>query len=218
METILVFKVSVVASRPVMKDEILEQAGELFLTQGFKSVTMDDIATHMGISKKTIYTSFTNKTELVREVGLKILNDLQFRVETLVGEHMNPIEELYEIKKYVMHYLKGERSYPIQQLQKYYPKIYAELKGEQYTFMQDCVLKNLKRGLNDGLYRSNLDPEFVSRIYFLGITGIKDQSLFPLNQFAPASLHETYLEYHLRGIVTPEGRQILINLIHSNED
>ncbi|PHQ31084.1 MAG: TetR family transcriptional regulator [Leeuwenhoekiella sp.] len=201
-----------------MKDEILKHSSELFLTQGFKSVTMDDIATHMGISKKTIYTSFTNKTELVREVGLKILTDLKQTIECLVGEHMNPIEELYEIKKYVMHYLKGERSYPIQQMQKYYPRIYDELKNDQYEFMQRCVLRNLNNGLEKGLYRRNLEPEFVARIYFLGITGIKDQSLFPLEQFAPASLHESYLEYHLRGIVTPEGRKILNNLIHSNED
>ena len=67
-----------------------------------------------------------------------------------------------------------------------------------------------------GIYRDNLNVEFVSRIYFTGITSLKDNGLFPTEIFSKAELMDYYLEYHLRGIVTPEGRKILNSIINSN--
>ena len=110
-----------------MKTEILNNATQLFLNQGFKSVTMDDIATHMGISKKTIYANYAHKTELVEAVGHHLLNNVQCAVKDMVDEHMNPIEELYEIKKYVIQHLQGEKTSSIQQMMKYYPKIFTTI-------------------------------------------------------------------------------------------
>ena len=201
-----------------MKDNILNKAGELFLNLGFKSVTMDDIAHEMGISKKTIYSHYANKTELVHDVALHILEKIFAGVDELIKAEKNPIEELYDIKKYIMQHLKGDHSSPVQQLQKYYPKIYNDLKLRQYDFMQHCVADNIHRGLEAGLFRDNLDVGFVSRIYFIGMTGIKDHTIFPDTAFKPSELHEQYLEYHIRGIVTPEGRRTLNKLIHSNHD
>jgi len=201
-----------------MKAEILQNATQLFLNQGFKSVTMDDIATHMGISKKTIYANYAHKTELVHAVGVDLLNNVQCGVQDLLTEHMNPIEELYEIKKYVIQHLQGEKTSSIQQLLKYYPKIFGELRAKQYEFMRGCLEKNISRGIEMGLFRDNLDVEFVSRMYQIGIINIKDETIFPADKFPQIALYETYLEYHIRGIVTPEGRKILNQIIHSNQD
>ena len=201
-----------------MKEDILNKAKELFLNLGFKSVTMDDIANEMGISKKTIYSHYAHKTELVHDSTMQIMEMIFSGVNALIKEHKNPIEELYDIKKYIITHLKGEHSSPVQQLQKYYPKIYGEIKLKQYEFMQHCVADNINRGLEQGLFRDNLDIGFVSRIYFIGMTGIKDHTIFPDTDFPPVELHEHYLEYHLRGIVTPNGRKVLNNLIHSNHD
>ncbi len=201
-----------------MKNEILEHATKLFLNQGFKSVTMDDIAASMGISKKTIYASYSNKNELVHAAGSSLLGNVQCGVAHLVQEHMNPIEELYEIKKYVINHLQGEKTSSIQQLIKYYPKIFNELRSRQFEFMRSCMENNITRGIEQGLFRNNLDVEFISRMYQVGITNIKDETIFPTDKFPHASLYEMYLEYHLRGIVTPEGRKILNQIIHSNQD
>ena len=179
---------------------------------------MDDIATHMGISKKTIYANYAHKTELVEAVGHHLLNNVQCAVKDMVDEHMNPIEELYEIKKYVIQHLQGEKTSSIQQMMKYYPKIYTKLRASQYEFMRGCMEKNISRGIELGLFRDNLDVEFVSRMYQVGITNIKDETIFPSDKFPQIALYETYLEYHIRGIVTPEGRKILNQIIHSNQD
>jgi len=84
--------------------------------------------------------------------------------------------------------------------------------------MQQCVVKNLNTGLDQDLYRKNIEVQFIARIYFNGIIGIKEESLFPHTMYEGETLYEMYLEYHLRGIVTPKGRNILNQLIQSNQD
>lgn len=215
---ILFLKFPFYICREIMKTEILENATHLFLNQGFKSVTMDDIATHMGISKKTIYANYAHKTELVEAVGVHILSNIQCAVTDMIKEHMNPIEELYEVKKYVIKHLQSEKNASIQQMSKYYPKIFNKLRDTQYAFMRSCMEKSIASGIEMGLFRNNLDVEFVSRMYQVGITNIKDTNIFPSDKFPPIDLYEMYLEYHIRGIVTPEGRKILNQIIHSNQD
>lgn len=199
-----------------MKEQILETATDLFLNQGFKSITMDDIANRMAISKKTIYSHFNNKEGIVAVVVDRLYEEVTCGIDIILDHKHNPIEEIYEIKKLVMHHMRNEQSSPMYQLRKYYPRIHDSIKKRQFGYMQECVVDNLKRGLKEGLFRENIDVEFVARIYFVGVTGIKDGDLFPATMFNPNELYDTYLEYHLRGIVTPKGRKILNNIIQSN--
>jgi hypothetical protein len=200
-----------------MKDKIKITATELFLNLGFKSVTMDDIANEMGISKKTIYTHFSNKTDLVNEVTSSLFCLISEGIDLICAAEKNSIEELFEVKRFVMEHLKDEKSSPQYQLQKYYPKIYATLKNKQFDVMQDCVKANLKRGVNTGVYRDTINIEFISRIYFNGVIGIKDNELFPLKEFSMNTLMEYFLEYHIRGICTPKGLETLNKFITTNQ-
>ncbi len=201
-----------------MKEKILHKATDLFLNFGFKSVTMDDLAQEMGISKKTIYTHFANKTKLVEECTKQLFCSISEGIDHICSLHKNPIEELYEIKRFALLHLKNEKVSPQYQLQKYYPKIHDSIKKKQFNVMQECVVENIKKGINMGIYRDNLNLDFVSRIYFSGVTSIKDHKLFPVTKFPIVSLMDDYLEYHLRGIITPKGRQILNKLINSNQE
>ncbi|MGB6153596.1 MAG: TetR/AcrR family transcriptional regulator [Pricia sp.] len=201
-----------------MKEKILDKATELFLDLGFKSVTMDDLANEIGISKKTIYSHFRNKTKLVEETTSSLFSTISTGIEQIRGLNKNPIAELYEIKKFVMIHLKNEKSSPQHQLQKYYPRIYETMHSRQFDIMQECIEDNLRRGVEQGIYRDNLQIDFISRIYFSGVTSIKNQKLFPMHAFPVSSLMDDYLEYHLRGIVTPKGRTILNSIINSNHE
>lgn len=199
----------------MIREKIIHKAADMFITLGFKSVTMDDIAATMGISKKTIYAHFKNKTDLVKESTLALFHVISHGIDCISDQDKNPIEELYDIKKFVMMHLKDQKSSPQYQLQKYYPEIANELKELQFDTMQGCTLKNLRKGVEQGLYRDNLDIEFVSRIYFIGVNGIKNDTLFPSQNFPKAKLMEDYLEYHLRGIVTKKGELTLNNFINN---
>ena len=198
-----------------MKEEIILKSTDLFLNLGFKSVTMDDIAHEMGISKKTIYQHFKNKTKLVETTAMHVFNKIANGIDCICELNKNPIEEVYEIKRFVMLHLKDEKSSPQYQLQKYYPKIYSTLKRKQFDKMLGCVKRNLERGLSQGIYRSSIDIDFTARLYFNGMISLKDQDIFPREDFAMSTLMNNYLEYHLRGICSAKGLETLTHL-HTN--
>ncbi|RED50540.1 TetR/AcrR family transcriptional regulator [Seonamhaeicola aphaedonensis] len=200
-----------------MREKIINKAAELFLNFGFKSVTMDDIANEMAISKKTIYVHFANKTKLIEAVTFTIFENVCEGIDGICNSSDNPIKELYDIKMFVLHYLKNEKTSPQFQLKKYYPKIYNQLKLKQFEKMYDSVKESLQNGIANGLFRDSIDVDFISKMYFTGMTGIKDQTIFPLNNYDMEYLIESYLEYHLRAIVTDKGLQILNKFIKSNQ-
>jgi len=194
-----------------MRDKILEKSNELFLNLGFKSVTMDEIASALGISKKTLYKYFSNKTALIDAVTGHMFEAICCSIDAICDQKLNPIDELFHIKRVVMEHLKDEKSSPLFQLQKYYPGIYASLKQKQFLIMQETIQENLKRGVQSGVFISSIDVDFISRIYFSGVLGIKDQQIFPLTKYSMNTLTNLYLEYHLRGISTEKGIQELEN-------
>jgi len=199
-----------------MKCPILTKATEMFLALGFKSVTMDDIASEMGISKKTIYQRFSTKPELVKQATLELFESISQDIDSIRALEKDPIEELFEIKKIISTHLKNESASSIYQLQKYYPKIHATLKKKQFEKMDDCVIKNLKEGIKLGLYRNEINVEAIGRFYFAGLTSLKDVDLFPTNTFDSKDLQNQYLEYHLRGICTSKGLNKLEQLLKTN--
>ncbi|MBP0904677.1 TetR/AcrR family transcriptional regulator [Mariniflexile gromovii] len=200
-----------------MKEDILKTAADLFLTYGFKSVTMDDIANALGMSKKTIYQYFENKNVLVKGTTLYMFDLISKGIEEIIEQENNPIEEVYEIKRFLMIHLKDEKSSPQYQLQKYYPKIFESLKSKQSCVMEECVTSNLGRGIKLGLYRDTISVEFISKIYFNCMMALKDKELFPLNNFSMNDLMNHYLEYHIRGICTPNGLEHLTQYLNNNQ-
>lgn len=200
-----------------MREKIIHKAAELFLTLGFKSVTMDDISNDLGISKKTIYVHFENKTKLVEAVTFTIFDTVCEGIDCICNASINPIEELYEIKMYVMNYLKNEKTSPQFQLKKYYPQIYQRLHIKQFEKMHVSVKDSIQKGVDTSLFRSNIDVDFISRMYFNGMSGIKDENIFPTELFTMEYLMENYLEYHLRAICTEKGLQILNKFIKQNQ-
>ena len=218
METFFVFKVSMLyICSLIMKEKILNKANELFLTYGFKSVTMDDIAEKLAISKKTIYAFYKKKDELVRACVLDVFHQVSEGIDLICAINKNPIEELFEIKDFVLNHLKSEKSSPLFQLKKYYPKFFHELQHKQFEVMNECVQENLHRGIKEGLFRKEMDLDFISRIYFSGITMIKDIELFPKGIENMQELQTEYLEYHIRAIATSKGIKILEKIVQSNE-
>lgn len=206
-------KFPVVLLHLIMRKKIIYKSAELFLSLGFKSVTMDDIASEMAISKKTIYVHFPNKTKLVEAVTFNLFDTICSGIDDICEKAANPIEELYSIKMFVMHHLKNETSSPHYQLKKYYPQIYGVLQFKQFEKMHQSVQESLEHGIATGVFRNTIDVDFISRMYFTGMTGIKDNMFFPPENYKMEYLMESYLEYHLRAIVSDQGMSILNNFI-----
>jgi len=197
-----------------LKDLIIEKSRELFLTIGFKSVTMDHIAQDMGISKKTIYNYFKNKMELVNSVTNNLFVSITQGVNQIKKDSQDPISELYDIKLFLIKFLKGEKTSPLYQLQKYYPLIHKEIQQKQFEFMTKSTVESLKNGVKLGLFRKGININFISILYFNGMMGIRNKSMFSADKFEENFLMESYIEYHLRGIVTEKGLKKLNHFIN----
>jgi len=194
-----------------MKTEIIQKATELFLNFGFKSVTMDDIANKLAISKKTIYTHFSNKTELIEATAFYIFEQISALITKIESKQFNPIEESFKIKEVISRYLKGEKTSPEFQLKKYYPTIYAKLDLKKREIINTCFKNNLIRGINEGCFRKDINIDLVTKFYYQSITAIKNDELFfedNLNE-----VMEYYLEFYIRAIASDKGLQTLNRLI-----
>jgi len=192
-----------------MKKKILETARTEFIQYGFKSVTMDDIAKLLSISKKTIYEHFANKTELVKACVEFVFDELSQDISQIQKLESNPIEGLFEIKKVAIKHMANKSRSPQFQLQKYYPDIYTKLKQKELKTMGKGFKKSLKRGIEMKLFRPAIDIEFITRLYFNGITGLRNPELFPATEYDSSDLLENYLDYHLRAIATSKGIALL---------
>ncbi|NIJ44425.1 hypothetical protein FHR24_000864 [Wenyingzhuangia heitensis] len=198
-----------------MKCKIIEKASQMFLSLGFKSVTMDDISNELAISKKTLYTHFSTKKKLVEESTFFVFNNVCSGINSICCKKQNSIIELFEIKDFVYVNMKDEKTSSQFQLQKFFPDIYFKMKKKHFEVMQSCVEENLTRGIDQGLYRPNINIEFTTRIYFTGLMGIKDTDTFPEKNFNKQQLMTEYLEYHTRAISSTKGLETLEQIINS---
>ena len=188
-----------------MKQNIINEAIPLFIQFGFKSVTIDDIAIKMGVSKKTIYAHFPKKVTLVETSVFMHFNNVFEKILNISKHSKDPIIGLYQIKKEALKHLSNEKNSPVYQLQKYYSSIYNKLQQMEFNTLGGMFSESLKKGIEMGLFRSEVNINFVTRIFFNGIRGINDVQLFPIEEYRIDQLLINFSEYHLRAICTPAG-------------
>ena len=191
------------------KARILDQAMALFMKRGVRSVTMDDIAQDLGISKKTIYQHFQNKAEIVREVTKRhcLQNEAEF--EEIAKSAQNAIDELVHVMLWLVQTLKEMAPNLIYDIQKYYPDAWETFHHYENEFVLVAVIDNLKRGIQEGLYREDLNVEIVSRMRVAQVDLGFDETLFPRKQFAHLSVQVEMLKFYIHGITTPKGKEAL---------
>ena len=199
-----------------MQNKIIQRASQLFLELGFKTVTMDVIAQDMGISKKTIYSHFENKTSLVEATILKIFSTISEGAACIYGSGENPIDEFFSIRDYIISTLTKQKPIARYQLQKFYPEIYSDIQAKQLGVIMTCLKENLIRGQELGLYRQEVDIDFASRIYYASMNITKDPVIFPPEQFELPYLFKQVISHFLFGICTPKGIKILNNHLETN--
>lgn len=207
-------KFPVVYLSPIMRDRILAKAGEMFLNLGFKSVTMDDIANELGVSKKTIYKFFSNKASLVDVATQAIHKDVENMIALVKSNNYNAIEEEFAIKAIFKEMLKNAKESPMYQLKKYYPEIHTRFMETEECLFRDCNSDNLKKGIQQGLYRATIDVELIMKFYFTLIFGVFESDLFSGDVKKLVAIEYKVLEYHIRAIATEKGLKELEKQLH----
>ena len=185
-----------------MKDRILQKSTDMFLRLGFKSITMDDIACEMCISKKTIYKYFANKDILIEESVQMVHKEVHQTITKIISQNFNAIEENFEIRRMFKEMFKSVESSPIYQLKKHYPEIYEKVLSMQVSICEECFRDNIIKGINEGLYRKDLDIENYVKFYYTLIFNINENTMLEKDAH---ELEVKALEYHIRAMATLAG-------------
>lgn len=186
-----------------MKDKIIAKASDMFLKLGFKSITMDDIAGEMCISKKTIYKYFCNKEVLIQESTALVHKQVHKLIESVVAEKYNAIHENFKIKEMFKELFNSNTdSSPIHQLKKHYPEIYQRVLEQEINQCEHWFRENIKKGIAEGLYRENLDIETYVKFYYILIFHINENTS---SEIEAQRIELEALEYHTRAMATKAG-------------
>jgi AcrR family transcriptional regulator len=185
-----------------MKDKIISKASDLFLKLGFKSVTMDDIAGEMCISKKTIYKYFCNKEILIEESTELVHKTVHGVINTIVAKNHNAIEENFEIRKMFKEMFQIADTSPLYQLKKHYPEIYHKVMNREFDECSLCFKQNIEKGIEQELYRKDLNIDVYVKFYYSLIFSIKENTV---SEKEATKLELEALQYHTRAMSTAKG-------------
>jgi len=192
--------------------EIIKETFDLTMKYGVKSVSMDDIAKQNGISKKTIYQHFENKKELVREMVIATIEKDEADITEIIKKSKDAIDEIVNIASHVLHFLRGMSQTMVYDIQKYYAKEWQLVENHHDGFIYGVIKKNLKRGIEEGWYLEDVNPEIIAKIYVGTSHLITNEQVFPLKDFSKSDLFKNLITYHIRGIVSKKGQTYLQKL------
>ena len=189
-------------------ERILEQTQELFYRYGTRSVTMDDIARHMGISKKTIYHFFADKESIVMAMMKAKVEEMQSSMEIIASGSRNAVDEILQTMVYISTQFSNLNSALIYDLQKFHPKAWKVFETHKGTFMKECIIANLKRGVKEGLYRDDLHIEMTAQLRLCQLEDAVNPSLFK-GDFDFQAVNVCSLDLYLHSIVNNKGHKLL---------
>jgi len=196
-----------------MKDEILIQAAELYNKYGIRSITMDDLARELGMSKKTLYEHFSDKEDLVRNSILYVQMLLQQQIKEVSSRHLNAIEELFEINTVINKHISHCNPSVTFDLKKYYPQISKQLLESKNRHIAQTFMANIQKGMDEGLYRSDLKVEIMTQLHLFRVENMSENNFLEMEKYTPAEIINEVLIYHIRGIASQKGIEFLEKII-----
>jgi AcrR family transcriptional regulator len=191
------------------ENNILHQAKGLIFKYGIKSLTMDDIAQHLGISKKTLYLYYDNKADLINKILTTTFGEHKSFMSDCFQADANPIDEIITIFTKSVEMVKQMNPSLDWELKKYYPESYAQLYKFKNEFIFSTSHANLIKGVETGYYRTDFDPFIIAKLHTCLIVHLMDEENFSVDKFTPQQLMKHVLVYHLHGITNEKGEKYL---------
>ncbi|MCF8294194.1 MAG: TetR/AcrR family transcriptional regulator [Chitinophagaceae bacterium] len=191
------------------QQEIITAAFKQFKLLGFKSVTMDDIARKIGISKKTLYELFKDKDELVLECIKYMLNDNQAQTEKALKNSINAIDQAINILMIMEKMIRGMNPVCYLDLQRFYPSAAKYLNDHKDSFMFQCISDNLKQGIQEGFYREDIDIEIISRFRMESALIVFQHDLFPQETYDIVKVNTQIFAHYIYGIASSKGHKMI---------
>ena len=190
-------------------EDIIKKVAGLYGKYGIKSVTMDDIARELGISKKTLYQYFKDKDDLVAKVVKYLMDYMSDEMARMVPKDFNAIEELLLVSKFISQYLKQVNPSVTYDLQKYYPEILKNINLNRREHIFSRIKENMKKGIKEGLYRKDLNIDIIAQFYLFRIEMSQTFDLLVESKYSFEEIFNTSFNYHIRGIANQKGIEYL---------
>ena len=195
-----------------MNDEInkiLDTVTEMYFKYGIKSVTMDDASRELGISKKTLYTYFTDKSDLVNKAVDRTIGKISQKYEAVIASNLNAVEEILEFNRLGAEMIKTRNASTDYDLKKYYPELLEKINKTKREKMFNMVLNNLKKGKAQGLFRKNLNEDIIAKLHVSRIMTLGMNCCFTQDELLSEEVFREIYIYHIHGIANAKGLEIL---------
>ena len=200
------------------KIEIMEKATEVFMRYGVKSVTMDDLAKSLGVSKKTIYKYYSDKNDLVKHI-VKAKTQLDKTVcESSKLQAVNAIDELILISKSVSDMFGQLHTSVFFDLKKYHREAWDIMEAHKNDYVRDQIIDNIQRGISEGLYRKNLDSNIISTVYLTTMDAIFDGLSFNQSNINISTILIEVIRFQIRGMANDRGLSYLKERLKMEEN
>ncbi len=184
---------------------IIEKTGELFKKYGIKSVSMDDIAHQLGISKKTLYSFFCDKAQLVKKIISLHNCKRDEKFDEVISQKLNAIDKLLEVSKYLIEIMKETNPVLMYDLKKYYPELMKELVHDHREHIFNNIKANIEKGVSEGLYRDDMNAEIIATIYVARLDDVIFEGKSNPTIFDQETFFRELFTYHIRGIASNKG-------------
>lgn len=192
------------------KDKILEGSLGLFMKYGIRSVTMDDIARHLAVSKKTLYQHFADKDDLVFKMSEMYLERSYRQYEQITLGSSNSIEELSKISVRMKHDMENLNQSMLFDLQKYHPKAWSLYIDHKIKIISQSVVRNIRQGMEDGYFRPEINPDIMAVTRLALIEAAFNAELFPKDQFNFVEVQIQLFDLFVHGLCTEKGRKLYL--------
>jgi len=213
METLVTIKVSIVLPPQTEgmenKERILVKAEELFMQYGIRSVSMDDIANNLGMSKKTLYQYFTDKDELVDAVVDGHIKEIQQDCLGCKTDAGNAIHEIFNMMERIMEEFNNMNPMLLYDLEKFHFKAYRRFREHKDKFLAQVIRENIEWGIKDELYRPDINVDVMCRFRLESMMIPFNVGLFPPGKYNLAVTSEIVLVHFVYGIATIKGHKLI---------
>ncbi len=191
-----------------IKERILFGAQDLFFKYGIKSITMDDIAKHLAVSKKTIYHFFADKNELVETLLSESLKKDENELRQIQKDSENVIEEVLNLMKHMGNMFSKVHPNIFYDLQKYHPGAWKQF----IVFKENCMAKmvedSIERGIKEGYVRTDLNAKILAKLRIEQVQMGFNPDIFPPDKFRILDVQVTLLDHFLLGICNIKGHKL----------
>ena len=199
------------------RNKIIETAAEQFMRFGIRSVTMDDIARHTGMSKKTIYQEFTDKNQLVYETFAASLEHDKCMIETFPKLADGTIEHLVGLSTYMRKRFADINPLVMNELQRYFPQCWQLFEDFKHSHIFKEVVAVLEKGKEEGFFRPEINNEIIALLRLEQMMITFDPMKFPPSKYNMVDLQIEIFEHFLYGIFTEKGREAYLKQKNENK-